>query len=347
MVMPRLAVVLGLLGALLVWGCSDDNTNTQIEICDNGVDDNGNGLADCKDPECYQRLQSCRSDAASVVDLAVTDQTATPDAKMPVPSALQSIVDRMLLPKTAGDRGIDFNGDGKVDNKLGQILAGLAALHGGLDVQKDLDEQMKDGGILLLHEVYATDLADSAKASLVTHFGKDLDNNASDNFSGSETFGIAPVTPGEIRLQGTIKGGKASFGPGSLVAPIAIGKVYVVITLRRARVTGTVSAKGIKDGLMAGAVPLSDVTGRMLPGLATQMTFRLNSPLTSPTALKLLKYFDKDKDGTITVKELAADALIKGLLLDQPDVDTDGDKKMDAISVGIGFSAVPCKIQGN
>ncbi len=344
MAWSRLAVVCVLLGVLSVWGCSDDDTNPGVEICDNGVDDNGDGLADCKDPQCYQRLKSCQTVDAAPPDLTVAD-LALPDAKVKLPSALQAVMNRMLLPKTAGDIGIDFNGDGKVDNKLGQILAGLATLHGGLDVQKDLDEQMKDGEILLLQEVYANDLTDAPKAALVTHFGKDLDNNASDNFSGSESFGIATVTPGEIRLEGSIKGGKAAFGPGSLVAPIAIGKVFVVITLRKARVKGTVSATGIKDGLMAGAVPLTDVTGRMLPGLATQMTQRLNSPLTTPTGLKLLKYFDKDKDGTITVKELATDPLIKGLLLDQPDVDTDGDKKKDAISVGIGFTSVPCKIQ--
>jgi len=345
MVWSRLTVVVGLVGALLVFGCSDDNANTTIEICDNGVDDNGDGLADCQDPECYKRLQSCRVDAA-LTDITVAD-LAAPDAEVPLPSVLQTVIDRMLLPKTAGQYGIDFNGDGKVDNKLGQILAGLAALHGGLDVQKDLDEQMKDGVILLLQDVFANDLTDSAKAELVTHFGKDLDNNASDNFSGSETFGIAPVTPGEIRLKGKINGGKATFGPGSLVAPIAIGKVYVVMTLRQAYVSGSISATGIKDGLMAGAIPLTDVTGRLLPGLATQMTQRLNDPLTTPAGLKLLQYFDKDSDGTISVKELATDPLIKGLLLDQPDVDTDGDKKNDAISVGIGFTSVPCKIQKN
>ena len=342
----RLTVAVGLLGALLVFGCSDDSTSTGLEICDNGVDDNGDGLADCKDPDCYKRLQSCRVDAA-LPDLAPADTTVGPDAEVPLPSALQTVINRMLLPKTAGEYGMDFNNDGKVDNKLGQILAGLQALHGGLDVQKDLDEQLKDGVILLLQDVFASDLTDSAKASLVTHFGKDLDNNASDNFSGSETFGIAPVTPGEIRLEGKIVGGKATFGPGTLVAPIAIGKVYVVITLRQAYVMGTVTAQGITNGLMAGAVPLTDVTGRMLPGLATQMTQRLNSPLTTPAGLKLLKYFDKDADGTITVKELSGDALLKSVLLDQPDVDTDGDKKNDAISVGIGFTAVPCSIQKN
>ena len=131
------------------------------------------------------------------------------------------------------------------------------------------------------------------------------------------------------------------------MAPIAIGSFYVVITLRMAVIKGTISSTGIKDGLIAGAIPLTDVTGRMLPGLSTQMTLGLNDPKTSPNGLKVLKYFDKDKDGTITVKELATDVLIKGLLLDQPDVDTNGDGKKDAISVGIGFTSVPCKIQKN
>ena len=347
MVCSRAVITLCCAAVLCALGCSDnDNPYDPLEICDNGVDDNGNGLADCKDPQCYERLQSCKADAA-LPDLGAADQATTPDAKQPLPSALQSVMNRMLLPKTAGDRGIDLNKDGKVDNKLGSILAGLATIHGSLDVQKDLDKQMQAGEMLVLYDIKANSLKDATEASLVTYFGKDLDNNASDNFNGSETFGIAPVTPGDIKLDGKIVGGKASFGPGSLVAPIAIGTVYVVITLRNAVIRGTVSPTGIKDGLMAGAIPLTDVTGRMLPGLSTQMTQKLNDPLTSPGGLKLLKYFDKDKDGTITVKELATDVLIKGLLLDQPDVDTDGDGKKDAISVGIGFTSVPCKIQKN
>ena len=253
----------------------------------------------------------------------------------------------MVLPQTSGDRGLDLNKDGKIDNKLGSIVAGLVAIYGTLDLQKDLDKQMKAGDLLVLYDVKAKSLKNSTEAALVTHFGKDLDNNAADNFGGSETFGIAPVTPGDIKLAGKIVDGKATFGPGSLVAPIAIGSFYVVITLRMAVIKGTISSTGIKDGLIAGAIPLTDVTGRMLPGLSTQMTLGLNDPKTSPNGLKVLKYFDKDKDGTITVKELATDVLIKGLLLDQPDVDTNGDGKKDAISVGIGFTSVPCKIQKN
>ena len=345
----RLVMVLGMW--VVLCGCSDDTAPPPagLEICDNGVDDNGDGLTDCKDPQCYQRLQSCRKDAAPpVVDLALLpDKPVTPADAAPPALALQSVINRMLLPKTAGDIGMVFTGDGKVDNKLGQILAGLKSIHGGLDVQKDLDEQFKDGEILVLHEIFSDSLTDAKSAHVVAHFGKDMDGNASDNFSGSELFGIAPVTPGEIRLKGSISSGKMSFGPGTLLAPIAIGKVYVVITLRKAWVKGTVTAKGITDGLMAGAIPIVDVKNRMLPGLSTQMTHRLNASRTTPAGLKLLKYFDKDSDGTITVKELAADPLIKGLLLDQPDVDTDGDKTMDAVSVGIGFTSVPCKIQKN
>ncbi len=49
------------------------NFNPQKEICDNNIDDTGNGLVDCTDPECQDSLM-CREEISSRLDLFVMSQ---------------------------------------------------------------------------------------------------------------------------------------------------------------------------------------------------------------------------------------------------------------------------------
>ena len=331
-----------LVALALVVGCSDDSGVAGLEICDNGKDDDGNGLTDCADPECARRLQRCQADAA-LPDLAPPDATPRPDVNI-FPVALQTVADRLLLPQKSTDYGHDFDGDGKPDNKLGALLGALKGINNNLDVQADLDMQIKSGQLLLLHEVLSASLQDAKPATLRAFFGKDLDTNPADNFSGTEEFELAAVTSTKTQISGSVVGGKATFGPGDLTAPLAIGKVYVVLTLKKAYVKADLSAKGMANGRMYGAIPITVVKDRLLPALALELNTQYKNP-SSPQAKKLLEYFDKDLNSEITLKELLADPLIKGLLLDAPDVDTDGDNKKDGISVGLGFSSVPCVIK--
>ena len=47
------------LACLLIGSCTPDNsTGVDQEVCDNGVDDDGNGLADCADVRC-NFLEAC------------------------------------------------------------------------------------------------------------------------------------------------------------------------------------------------------------------------------------------------------------------------------------------------
>ena len=48
----------------------DATFDPRLEICDNGTDDTGNGLTDCDDPDCTERL-GCRQEVASRLDLFV------------------------------------------------------------------------------------------------------------------------------------------------------------------------------------------------------------------------------------------------------------------------------------
>ena len=336
-----LRLLVGMALATVV-ACGDDTAGGPVEICDNGVDDDANGLSDCLDPECQRRLVSCMGPDSGTFDLTSKDGKA--DAGLPSIS-LQGVAKTMTLPTISNKVGMDLTGDNKVDNRLGDLLGGINTIHPTMDLNKDLADQINNAELLLLHELRSRSLKDAGTARIQFLFGKDLDKNPKDNFTGKEWFGLDPKLPSALPMTGTIKGGVASFGPGDVMFPVALGQVYVVVTLKLARLAANVTKDGMTNGVIAGAMTIADVKGVLLPGLATELTRQYHLSTLTPTGKKFIEFFDANKDGTITVKELETNTLIKSVILDQPDVDTDGDKKPDAVSLGVGFTSVPCFIQ--
>jgi len=277
-----------------------------------------------------------------------SDATITGDAKTGGDASaglsLQTVMSKMLMPSNAGAHALDLDGNGVKDNHVGRILAALAAANSSLDLQAQLDTQMQNGELLLLNELTAPSLKQTDKATLRAFFGKDLDTNAANNFTGSGAFGIGAISPTNAVLHGKITGGQLIAGPGNLAIPIPLGKIYVVLSAKLVQVHATVTDKGLTSGILAAAIPISEMSTTMIPALANEMHRQYNDPNVTPTGKKMLeKTFDLDKDGSITADELRKNPII-GLMLDSADVDTDGDKIPDAMSVGLGFEAVTCTI---
>src|SRR5579883_490540 len=79
----------------------------------------------------------------------------------------QYAVNKILVPMSRSDYAIDLNGDGHVDNQLGNIIGALAAQN--FDVQSQLDTAITGGSIVLLVDVQTTanayDTANAAAAN--------------------------------------------------------------------------------------------------------------------------------------------------------------------------------------
>ena len=276
-------------------------------------------------------------------DQLVPDQTVTPDLPPASSSAAQTVINKLLLPKSGGDYATDIDGNGTKDNQLGHIMGALALIGGGsFDPQKDLDLQVTQGNILLLFDVKAKSIKDDPAMQLQFYLGADLDSDPTDNFNGSEEFGINSTSPTNLILPGTIASSKLAV-KGSLLVPIPIGTTPTTVTLKNASVTSTLSSTGMSTGVISGAIPFADVNAKLLPALATQLDAAWKSA-TDPTLKGLLGGLDSDKDGTIEGTDLTGNLLI-GIFI-KADVDTDGDKTIDAMSVGMGFTGVNCKIKG-
>ena len=269
---------------------------------------------------------------------------ASPDMSTTTTTAAQTVINKLTLPKSGTDYAVDLDGNGSKDNQLGNIMGALKLMGGGFDPQKDLDTQVNGGQIILLFDLKAKSLTDDPSMKLKFYLGQDLDNDPLDNFGGKEEFGIDAKSPTNLVLPGKIVSSKLTAGPGSMMVPVPIGTSTTTLSLKKAAVKSTIGTNGMSAGQINGAIPMKDVNDKLLPSLATMLDKTWKST-TDPMIKNLLGGMDTDKDGTIEGSDLTGNLLI-GIFI-KADVDTDGDKTMDAMSVGMGFTAVNCKIKGS
>src|SRR5215510_14499081 len=88
------------------------------------------------------------------------------------------VVDRVLLPTKSGEGnkyGLDIDGDGNIDNALGNILSALSSAAGSnsLNLQSSIDDTVLQGKIILLANLKATALDMASGVALEVFVGKD------------------------------------------------------------------------------------------------------------------------------------------------------------------------------
>ncbi len=344
--MQQVTRVLGV--ALLVWaGCGDD----------------GGGSGDDDDTATADAAVNA-PDAPATPDAA----PATPDAEVPDPDG--GVVDpagddhfyvanTINVPTSASEAnvlGIDLDGDGSVDNALGQIMATLAGV--GADPQGAIDSFLENGEMLQLFHVKATDLVAATGVGVAAYVGQDADDpvDPSNNFSGTGMFAIQPDTPTDSELVGDVVAGRLRAGPDTMPLNIVIGPGTepILVNLVGARVEADLSATNLGNAKLGGALTAADIDAQLIPGIAAAMQAMVDADCPGGTCAPgsagetiLGLGFDANDDGMITADELRMSALISSLL--QPDVDlfdADGnfdprsDGVNDSLSFGVGFTAV-------
>ena len=268
------------------------------------------------------------------------------------------VVSRLVLPTpaSAGSVGIDHDGDGKIDNALATILGSVASLTSSLDPQQDLDEALYRGKALILIRVQAADFSDTAQAlAQIWRAAEQTCCTSSDLalckaeatascLDGSHAFAPHPTTPNAAVLGGSLSSGTAHFGPATVTLSLTLSGVGALdLALQNVHILGKPGAAGITDGVLAGAIPKSEVDGKLLPALAAMLNDLLADPTESQSNKTLvLGLFDADKDGKISVSEIQSNYLVTTLLGGDVDFDKDGVKET---SLGLSFEAVTAVIQ--
>jgi hypothetical protein len=265
------------------------------------------------------------------------------------------VIKSFVLPKDnteATSYGYDYTGSGK-KNALGAVIVAISAAAGGVDMQKDMNQNLLNGNVIVLEQVVAKSLQSDTSTTLQGWTGQKVaccttkpcsDSDSSKTcFSGSYSFQKDSSSPSGSSLSGKIDAGKLQLGPGSFQVMLPIGYYPAQVTLKAARVEGTITSAGITAGKITGAISQDDLTKKVLPSVAQVLDGEMNDSTTAPSTAKAISdMFDTNKDKKISADELAQNALIKAALAGDVDVDNDGKNEFSA---GIGFTAVSCAIK--
>jgi len=274
--------------------------------------------------------------------------------------AYEYVVDSMQLPSTPAQvqtYSLDLDGDGKVDNGLGELLATLALVMPALDLGAAVSLAVDSGELIHLFRLHATSLSAEPAAQLKSWLGKpetccktpsDPTKCASEAdatcYSGSATFSPYPAQPVPNLLSGAIVSGKMTFGPAPLKLRLVVkGLGTLPLRLKGALITGVPSVTGIDNGIIGGAIDPKDLMNDVIPALAGMIDVIYKDPLTDSGVKGALALFlDLNSDGTITTQEVVTNPIATSYMAGDVDLDKDGFKEL---SVGVGFTAVPATIQ--
>lgn len=283
-----------------------------------------------------------------------------------VANALTVPMDRMQF-------GMDLNGDGKVDNQLGNIIGALTA--NNLNTQEGVDSAICKGQVILLLTQTSNDAAyqnDDASGALVK-VGKQFNYTGPDTcaagsggpkFDGTDTLEVDSAFAG-AQFAGRISNGLFSSNSPvttshpvtvSLQLPLVSGADPVQLTIVGAHIQFRTSGGKISSGQINGAIKSTDVQTKIIPNVATLLDSRVQANPTGSTEKQILQIFDigcttgtgTKGDGKIDTCEVSENSIIKNVL--NPDVqmfDSSGNYKpnsantnKDSLSLGIGFTAV-------
>ena len=261
----------------------------------------------------------------------------------------------LKLPVLSADYGIDLDGNGKADNRLGAVFSALMSQ--GFDFQGAVDGAVSTGSALV-------------SFTLVTPQA-DLTIEQSAEFRVVRALGTGEADPASVpvSLQGTLKDGRfTSKAPGvgsdliTLQLPLALGPgLPARLAIQWPRIQFSVNAAGthLLAGRINGSISGDNVTNDVIPSLANILTLYIATNPDSETSRIITQLFDTGGctnpdgstaaagDGRVSPCELSQSPLIKTLFA--PDLQMrnasgkyapvpDGTLR-DSLSLGFGFTA--------
>ena len=337
-VLPSLAVA-GL--CALVAGCGGDpaGQNNNTPPCNNdGVCDPDERLLWCLDCSGHCSLVTASGSAHDflVSELYIPDSSAT-----------------------ARENGVDLNGDGVIDNKLGSIISLIASQGGDFNVNESVNQEIADGNLLLVSRVVVDQFGNDDEV-LAQVLQANVVGGATPIFDGNDEVALDPNTPQDLFLCGRIVNNTLEAGPANLGIVFPIPEIGTLdITLERAQLIGNVTADGMVDMMLGGGLSKEEIETNLYPTVLEWLNGEIAADPTGSLATTVLDLLDNNceptiagcdpapagcaEDTVIHVDELKCNALLNSALA--PDVDIDGDGVKDLISLGLKIvEAVPVTV---
>jgi hypothetical protein len=271
------------------------------------------------------------------------------------------VLNKLIVPMNNTDaQKYAFNFNGKTYNALGTVLALIAQQVPTLELQASIEGAINAGKTLVLVRLQAKSWTDDPATTGKTWIGASTTCCATPDdkpacateaattcFNGAKEFSPAAGSTG-APMAGKITASALSLTATTLVLQLPINSAGTLdLALDSVQVKGTMAAGSpdkITNGVLAGAMSVDQVNNKLIPTIADMMTTVLQDPTTKQSTIDQIQtLFDTNKDKKVTKEELQANGVIATILAG--DVDLDGDKKADHLSLGIGFEAIKAVIK--
>lgn len=286
------------------------------------------------------------------------------------------VTDSLVLPKTSGTRTYtyDFDGDGKLENKLRNLIQVVALA--GLDLQTPVDAAVASGATLQLASLTTSDLTTSSCSGVLLVPAKPT--LSPPKFDGTDILDKVMSSPST--LIGAIAAGKFSTKASKdllaaedspIELSLSLGGMTLTLPLHGLQVEGTLERTGtlvrIKDGVLHGVISATDLDMRLVPAIADQVTRLINSDPMSSTTMTIISLFENMANAVTKTKCMTPSMCCKTspatcVILPQevklsligsvltPDVEVfdgggawkpvPGGRSPNAMTLGVGFTAV-------
>jgi hypothetical protein len=232
-------------------------------------------------------------------------------------AARRFYVTHLMLPQQRDDFAEDLNGDGRVDNQLGNITGAIAAYQAD---NQHLDEIV------------------GAQPPMMIEIVSDDPSLREDDTVGVRWIGGdgAADQLGAVMHDGALKSNRATTTPAYATARLALfaDADPAAVTLDHYQLDLAPDGEGGFVGQLAGTIPAGDVIPDIAPGLI-QMVANDARPL-------FIYWFDVNRDGVITLDEIANDHLVQNLIAPDVRVGVRANQPKDDLSVGFMFTLAPC-----
>ncbi|MFH2006371.1 MAG: hypothetical protein ABI333_07285 [bacterium] len=303
-----------------------------------------------------------------VCDAAAGEDASNCPADCAAGGPYDYIVSELYIPTTSAEAqniGVDVDGDGTIDNKLGQIMS-LLMSQGTGDPNTSINADIDSGDLVIPLRLFVDAFPTDASVLAAAYQGVPL--TSPPLFNGTDVVDVAPGSPTNQPIGGDLMSGTLDCGPGQLLIPVPLVTQTVFVSLQSARVLGgPVTATGWTDVMVGGGITEQDMESEIIPALATYFNDVIASDPFGSVATTLMDLFDGNCEPTvpgcasqvpgvgecavnnptdtppvITVTELLCNALLNSATA--PDVDSNGDGVNDLLSVGFRVQAVSATI---
>ncbi|MGZ3407424.1 MAG: hypothetical protein ACXVAN_13340 [Polyangia bacterium] len=227
-------------------------------------------------------------------------------------------VTRLILPMQRSDYAVDLNDDGRVDNQLGNITG---AIDGQLANNQHVDEILAADPTPMIVEIVSDDAALRE------------DDRVGVRWLGGDGSGDQL---GAILHGGALQSNPVTTTPARALVrlPLFAAADAAPLALDHYQLDLAPDGDGGFVGQLNGTVAAANLVSDFVPGLLQMMR---NRPLRA-----FISWFDHDRDGTLTVDEVANDGLTRNLLAPDVRVGVRDNYPKDDLSVGFMFTLLPC-----